>query len=105
MLTTDQMIFGRVLSNESLAAARYWNTPGSRSARKPAPELTDERSAYSSTGNSEREDHGSGRPGVKAHRHIGALANSSSQEHRYTSRNQWPCRLSALCWTTPLIED
>ena len=88
MTTTDQVVLGR-LNNEHLAAARYWNTPSSRSARKLAPEFTNERSSRSPAGNSGKEDQDPRQVRFAANRNSAAPADPPSQVCQYTGRNQW----------------
>jgi hypothetical protein len=90
MTGTGQTVFCRFPSNDSLAAARYWNTPTSRSARKPTPEFTNERSTHSSTGRPEQEGQNSRRLRFAANRGVDTLpTDPPSQVYQYTGRHQW----------------
>lgn len=89
MTSTDQMVFCRFPSDESLAAVKFWNTPTSRSARKPAPEFTRERSSHSSADETQQEKENSRRLRFAANRSMGAPADPPSQGYQYARHHHW----------------
>ena len=89
MTSTDQMVFCRFPNDDSLAAARYWNTPTSRSARKPTPEFTEERSNHSFADEPQQEDQNSRRLRFAANRSVDAPDDPPSQEYQYAGRHPW----------------
>jgi hypothetical protein len=88
MTSADQMAFG-LTKNDSLAAARFWNTPSSRSARMPAHEFANEPPNHSSAVNVEPEGQDSRRVRFAANRGLAAPTHPLSQEYQYTDRDQW----------------
>jgi hypothetical protein len=89
MTSSDQTVFCRFPSDESCAAARYWNTPTSRSARKPTPEFANERSNQSSAGEPQQEHQNLRQLRFAANRNVSAPIDPLSQDYQYAGHQQW----------------
>lgn len=89
MTSTVQRSFGQPRNNEDLEALKYWNGPGSRSARRTDSVLSGERSGSSSAGVSGHEPQGSRQVCPEANETLTLPTARLSQEYQYTGGNQW----------------